>query len=98
MDKPVVVTSCTVSHNFMDSAFDLAKSALEGIGADMTNPENIHKCEDYARQLFIFCADHIADEFGFEWAWKQADDYDEPDNIDDDCGFDPYMGCFSDDC
>ena len=27
-----------------------------------------------------------------------ANEYDEPDNIDDDCGFDPYMGCFSDDC
>ena len=23
---------------------------------------------------------------------------DEPADIDDDCGFDPYMGCFSDDC
>jgi hypothetical protein len=22
----------------------------------------------------------------------------EPDNIDDDTGYDPYMGCFSDDC
>lgn len=25
-------------------------------------------------------------------------DYDEPDDIDDDCGFDPYMGCYTDDC
>lgn len=24
--------------------------------------------------------------------------YDEPGWIDDDCGFDPYMGCFTDDC
>ena len=23
---------------------------------------------------------------------------DEPDDIDDDCGYDPYMGCFTDDC
>ena len=23
---------------------------------------------------------------------------DEPDNIDDDCGFDPYCGCYTDDC
>ena len=22
----------------------------------------------------------------------------EPDDIDDDCGFDPYMGCYTDDC
>lgn len=26
------------------------------------------------------------------------DDDDEPYDIDNDCGFDPYMGCFSDDC
>ena len=25
-----------------------------------------------------------------------ADDYD--DNCDDDCGFDPYLGCYTDDC
>ena len=25
-------------------------------------------------------------------------DYNEPDNIDDDCGFDPYMECYTDDC
>ena len=25
-------------------------------------------------------------------------DYDEPADIDNDMGFDPYMGCFSDDC
>jgi hypothetical protein len=26
------------------------------------------------------------------------DEYDEPADIDDDCGFDPYLGCFTDDC
>lgn len=26
------------------------------------------------------------------------EDGDAPDNCDDDCGFDPYMGCYSDDC
>ena len=35
--------------------------------------------------------------------WDSIDDqedeeWDEPDNIDDDSGFDPYMGCYSDDC
>ncbi len=25
-------------------------------------------------------------------------DYDEPDFCDYDCGFDPYMGCYTDDC
>ena len=28
---------------------------------------------------------------------QSEDDY-EPDDIDDDCGFDPYLGCFTDDC
>lgn len=26
------------------------------------------------------------------------DEYEEPADIDDDCGFDPYMGCYSYDC
>ena len=30
-------------------------------------------------------------------SYDNLDDY-EPDNIDSDMGFDPYMGCFSDDC
>ena len=39
------------------------------------------------------CQDDI---FGAD---DESDDEDyEPTNIDDDCGFDPYMGCFTDDC
>lgn len=37
--------------------------------------------------------------------WDRGDDYIvdpdedyEPANVDDDCGFDPYMGCYTDDC
>lgn len=32
------------------------------------------------------------------WNAKSAAEYDEPADIDSDMGFDPYMGCFSDDC
>lgn len=32
------------------------------------------------------------------WNANSFDDYDEPIDIDSDMGFDPYMGCFSDDC
>ena len=32
------------------------------------------------------------------WDACHADDYDEPADIDNDCGYDPYMGCFTDDC
>lgn len=28
----------------------------------------------------------------------ERSDWDEPAGIDDDCGFDPYMGCYTDDC
>lgn len=35
-----------------------------------------------------------------EVVWCHTDDtwQDEPAWIDDDCGFDPYMGCYTDDC
>ena len=37
-----------------------------------------------------------------EIAWLWSDDHpewdDEPADIDSDCGFDPYLGCFTDDC
>lgn len=29
---------------------------------------------------------------------EEGDEDYEPANIDDDCGYDPYMGCFTDDC
>lgn len=32
------------------------------------------------------------------WDACSAAEYDEPADIDSDVGFDPYMGCFSDDC
>lgn len=33
------------------------------------------------------------------WDIDEEDEPDyEPADIDDDCGFDPYMGCFTDDC
>jgi hypothetical protein len=32
------------------------------------------------------------------WDACSAAEYDEPANIDDDCGFDPYLGCFTEDC
>lgn len=34
-----------------------------------------------------------------EILWDAEDDCDcEDDNCDDDCGFDPYLGCYTDDC
>lgn len=41
----------------------------------------------------------------FAYFWDEDEDYVvdsdedyEPADIDDDCGFDPYMGCYTDDC
>ena len=41
----------------------------------------------------------------FAYFWKEGEDYVcdtdedyEPANIDDDRGFDPYLGCYTDDC
>lgn len=43
----------------------------------------------------------VWDETGEEVAYSDpSEEYsdDEPADIDDDCGFDPYLGCFTDDC
>lgn len=32
------------------------------------------------------------------WNYTEDMEPNEQDNIDDDCGFDPYMGCYTDDC
>lgn len=32
------------------------------------------------------------------WNGVDAEEYDEPDNWDSETGFDPYMGCYTDDC
>lgn len=42
----------------------------------------------------------VVDGFDGEVMWDacSAAEYDEPADIDSDMGFDPYMGCFSDDC
>ena len=47
---------------------------------------NIEWDEDDVREDWILYAEEVEDE------------YQEPDNIDDDCGFDPYMGCYTDEC
>lgn len=33
-----------------------------------------------------------------EIVYEYRADPDEPPDIDDDCGYDPYLGCYSDDC
>jgi len=53
--------------------------------------------DDSEREILIsgLCFKCQNDVFGSD---DEEDDEDyEPDDIDDDCGFDPYMGCFTDD-
>lgn len=39
---------------------------------------------------------HGAESLYYNDEWDNEDDYDEPDV--DECGFDPYMGCYTGDC
>lgn len=43
--------------------------------------------------ICLKCQDDV-----FESDDEEDDEDYEPANIDDDCGFDPYLGCFTDDC
>ena len=52
--------------------------------------------EDYPRCHYPDDGTPAPCEYDDDW-----DDYDrdyEPEDIDCDCGFDPYLGCFTDDC
>ena len=52
----------------------------------------------FEREILIsgLCPECQDDVFGSDEE-EEDEDY-EPADIDDDCGFDPYMGCFTDDC
>lgn len=41
--------------------------------------------------------DDIPEDWMFEIV-ESEDEYEEPSDIDDDCGFDPYCGCYTYDC
>jgi len=36
--------------------------------------------------------------WAYQWDCKRIQNYLEPADIDNDCGFDPYLGCYTDDC
>ena len=42
--------------------------------------------------------DDVPEDWDFTIEPVDKDEDDEPWDIDDDCGFDPYMGCYTDDC
>ena len=61
-------------------------------------------CYEAAKNIGEFIDRSVSlvwDETGEEVAYSDpSGEYsdDEPADIDDDCGFDPYLGCFTDDC
>lgn len=63
-----------------------------------------YACYEAAKALTEYtgkCASLVWDETGEEVAYcdpSEEDFDDEPADIDDDCGFDPYEGCFTFDC
>jgi hypothetical protein len=66
-------------------------------------PEGAYPCFEAAQTLAEFTGKEVSlvwDESGEEVASFNPEESDEPDwdNCDDDCGFDPYLGCYTDDC
>ena len=62
-----------------------------------------YDCYEAAKTIAAYTdrtASLVWDETGEEVAFFDPLDGDESDwdNCDDDCGFDPYMGCYTDDC
>ena len=57
---------------------------------------------DFIDSLWANCADDISYcnviDMDTGEVIHDRDGWDEPADIDDDCGFDPYMGCYTDDC
>lgn len=91
-----------LASELMDCLACLYLSAY-GDGTIDTYYELTEKSQEYARAKFIELADEFKSATGKQrdvTPYEKEDpfvDY-EPDDIDCDCGYDPYMGCFTDDC
>ena len=57
---------------------------------------------DFVDSVWANCADDISGVDVVDTDTGEVihdrEDWDAPDNCDDDCGFDPYLGCYTDDC
>lgn len=55
--------------------------------------------ENWMGDVFLDAVEYFLDGLNVKLIYVEEDaEYDEPADIDSDMGFDPYMGCFSDDC
>lgn len=97
MKKVIIETRCPFCGHITETA------VLRADFEKYAGGELVQNCfpylADFERETLIsgLCYDCQADIFGTDDDYENDYD-DEPSNIDDDCGFDPYMGCFTDDC
>lgn len=72
--------------------------------ASVADIDAAYACYEAAKTIGKYADRSVSfvwDETGEEVAYSDpSEEYfeDEPADIDDDCGFDPYLGCFTDDC
>lgn len=68
--------------------------------ASVADTDAAYACYEAAKTIGEYADRSVSlvwDDTGEEVAYSDPSD-DEPADIDDDCGFDPYLGCFTDDC
>lgn len=72
--------------------------------ASVADTDAAYACYEAAKTIGKYADRSVSlvwDETGEEVAYSDpSGEYfdDEPADIDDDCGFDPYLGCYTDDC
>ena len=72
--------------------------------ASVANADAAYACYEAAKTIGEYADRSVSlvkDETGEEIAYSDPpEEYfeDEPADIDNDCGFDPYLGCYTDDC
>ena len=72
--------------------------------ASVADTDAAYACYEAAKTIGKYADRSVSlvwDETGEEVAYSDpSEEYfeDEPADIDDDCGFDPYLGCYTDDC
>lgn len=69
--------------------------------ACVSGTDAAYDCYDAAKTIAAYSdrtASLVWDETGEEVAFFDPEEVDEPADIDDDCGFDPYEGCYTYDC
>ena len=72
--------------------------------ASVADTDAAYACYEAAKTIGKYADRSVSlvwDETGEEVAYSDpSEEYfeDEPADTDDDCGFDPYLGCFTDDC